>query len=57
MAALAACSRPAAPPETTGVLQVGVRNSPTTYFMAHNGEPAGLNMICWWRLPSRKLVG
>jgi membrane-bound lytic murein transglycosylase F len=41
IAALAACSRPAPPPETTGVLQVGVRNSPTTYFIAHNGEPAG----------------
>jgi membrane-bound lytic murein transglycosylase F len=41
MAALAACSRPAAPPETTDVLEVGVRNSPTTYFIAPNGEPAG----------------
>ncbi|MDO9219554.1 MAG: membrane-bound lytic murein transglycosylase MltF [Thiobacillus sp.] len=41
MAALAACSRPAPAPEATGVLQVGVRNSPTTYFVAHNGEPAG----------------
>ncbi|MDO9009383.1 MAG: murein transglycosylase, partial [Thiobacillus sp.] len=41
MAALAACSRPAPAPETTGVLQVGVRNSPTTYFLSHNGEPGG----------------
>ncbi len=39
--ALAACSRPPLPPDTTGVLQVGVRNSPTTYFIAPNGEPAG----------------
>ncbi|MBU2641868.1 MAG: membrane-bound lytic murein transglycosylase MltF [Gammaproteobacteria bacterium] len=41
MAALTACSRPAPAPETTGVLQVGVRNSPTTYFLSHNGEPGG----------------
>ncbi|MDP1928466.1 MAG: membrane-bound lytic murein transglycosylase MltF [Thiobacillus sp.] len=41
MATLAACSRPAPAPEAAGVLQVGVRNSPTTYFVAHNGEPAG----------------
>jgi len=39
--ALAACSRPAPPPETSNELRVGTRNSPSTYFMAHNGEPAG----------------
>ncbi|MDP2031510.1 MAG: membrane-bound lytic murein transglycosylase MltF [Thiobacillus sp.] len=39
--ALGACSRPVPPPDTTGVLQVGVRNSPTTYFITHNGESAG----------------
>ena len=39
--ALAACSRPAQPPEITGELRVGTRNSPATYYIAHNGEAAG----------------
>jgi len=39
--ALAACSRPAPPPETAGELYVGTRNSPATYYIAHSGEPAG----------------
>ncbi|MEW6120851.1 MAG: membrane-bound lytic murein transglycosylase MltF [Pseudomonadota bacterium] len=30
-----------APPETTGELVVGTRNSPSTYFIAANGAPAG----------------
>jgi membrane-bound lytic murein transglycosylase F len=38
---LAACSRPAPPPETTSELYVGTRNSPATYYIAHSGEPAG----------------
>ncbi|MHB1085060.1 MAG: membrane-bound lytic murein transglycosylase MltF [Thiobacillus sp.] len=38
---LAGCSRPAPPPETTGELWVGTRNSPSTYFIGENGEPAG----------------
>ena len=40
-AALAACSRPVPPPETSGELRVGVRNSPATYYIARNGEAAG----------------
>jgi len=39
--ALAACGRPIPPPETSGELQVGVRNSPATYYIARNGEAAG----------------
>ena len=39
--ALAACSRPVPPPEVSGELLVGTRNNPATYFIAHNGEPAG----------------
>jgi len=39
--ALAACSRPLPPPEATGELRVGARNSPATYYIAHNGEAAG----------------
>jgi membrane-bound lytic murein transglycosylase F len=39
--ALGACSRPAPPPETTGELWVGTRNSPATYYLGHNGETAG----------------
>ncbi|HEX7971222.1 MAG TPA: membrane-bound lytic murein transglycosylase MltF [Thiobacillus sp.] len=36
-----ACSQPVPPPETSGVLRVGTRNSPATYYIAPNGEPAG----------------
>jgi len=39
--ALAACSQPVPPPETGGELRVGARNSPATYYVAPNGEPAG----------------
>ena len=39
--AMAACSRPVPPPETSGELWVGTRNSPTSYYIAANGEPAG----------------
>ena len=39
--ALAACSQPAPPPETSGELRVGSRNNPATHYLAHNGEPAG----------------
>lgn len=39
--ALAGCSQPVPPPETTGELRVGARNSPATYYIAHNGEAAG----------------
>ncbi|MBW8328686.1 MAG: membrane-bound lytic murein transglycosylase MltF [Thiobacillus sp.] len=39
--ALAACSRPVPPPETSGALWVGTRNSPASYYIAANGEPAG----------------
>jgi membrane-bound lytic murein transglycosylase F len=39
--ALAACSRPVPPPETSGELWVGTRNSPASYYIAANGEPAG----------------
>jgi membrane-bound lytic murein transglycosylase F len=38
---LAACSRPAPPPEVSGELRVGARNSPATYYITHNGESAG----------------
>jgi membrane-bound lytic murein transglycosylase F len=38
---LGACSQPVPPPETSGELHVGTRNSPTSYYIAHNGEPAG----------------
>jgi membrane-bound lytic murein transglycosylase F len=38
---VAACSQPVPPPETSGELHVGTRNSPTSYFIAANGEPAG----------------
>jgi len=38
---VAACSRPLPPPETSGELIVGTRNSPATYFIGSNGEPAG----------------
>jgi len=38
---LAACGRPIPPPETSGELQVGVRNSPATYYLARNGDAAG----------------
>jgi len=36
-----ACSQPVPPPETSGELHVGTRNNPASYFIAHNGEPAG----------------
>jgi membrane-bound lytic murein transglycosylase F len=39
--ALAACSQPVPPPEISGELRVGTRNSLTTYYIAHNGEHAG----------------
>ncbi|HEX2979039.1 MAG TPA: transporter substrate-binding domain-containing protein, partial [Anaerolineaceae bacterium] len=38
---LAACSQPVPPPEISGELRVGTRNSPATYYVAHNGDPAG----------------
>jgi membrane-bound lytic murein transglycosylase F len=38
---LAACSRPVVPPEASGELHVGTRNSPATFFIDHNGEAAG----------------
>ena len=41
VAILAACSRPIPPPETSGELRVGARNSPTTYYLAGKGEAAG----------------
>ena len=40
-ALLGACSQPVPPPETSGELRVGVRNSPATYYIGHDGEPAG----------------
>jgi membrane-bound lytic murein transglycosylase F len=36
-----ACSQPVPPPETSGELRVGTRNSPATYYIGQNGEPAG----------------
>ena len=39
--ALAACSRPVPPPEVTGELWVGTRNSPASYYIGASGEPAG----------------
>jgi membrane-bound lytic murein transglycosylase F len=36
-----ACSQPVPPPETSGELHVGTRNSPASYYIAHTGEPAG----------------
>ena len=39
--ALAACSQPVPPPEISGELRIGARNSPATYYIAPNGEPAG----------------
>jgi len=38
--ALTACSRPVPPPEASGELHVGTRNSPATFFIDHNGEAA-----------------
>jgi membrane-bound lytic murein transglycosylase F len=38
---LTACGRPIPPPETSGELQVGVRNSPATYYISRNGDAAG----------------
>lgn len=38
---VAACSRSLPPPETSGEISVGARNSPATYFIGSNGEPAG----------------
>ena len=38
---LAGCSRPVPPPETSGELLVGTRNSPATFFIDQNGEAAG----------------
>jgi len=39
--ALTACGRPAPPPETSSELRVGTRNSPASYYIAPDGEPAG----------------
>jgi len=39
--ALGACGRPAPPPEHSGELLVGTRNSPASYYIDHNGERAG----------------
>lgn len=41
LATLTACSRPVSPPEVSGELRVGTRNSPATFFIDHNGEAAG----------------
>ncbi|MFP5417711.1 MAG: membrane-bound lytic murein transglycosylase MltF [Gammaproteobacteria bacterium] len=38
---VAACSRPIPPPETSGELIVGTRNSPATYFIGGDGAAAG----------------
>ncbi len=38
---LSACGRPAPPPEHSGELLVGTRNNPASYYIDHNGEPAG----------------
>jgi len=38
---LAACGRPVPPPEVSGELRVGTRNSPATYYITQNGEAAG----------------
>ncbi|MFO7541580.1 MAG: membrane-bound lytic murein transglycosylase MltF, partial [Thiobacillus sp.] len=35
------CGRPVVPPESSGELKVGVRNSPATYYLTHGGETAG----------------
>lgn len=39
--ALTSCSKPVASPEISGELRVGTRNSPSTYYIGSNGEPAG----------------
>jgi membrane-bound lytic murein transglycosylase F len=39
--ALLACSRAVPQPETSGILWVGTRNSPSTYYIGENGEAAG----------------
>lgn len=39
--ALAGCSRPAPPPEASSELRVGTRNSPASYYIDQNDEPAG----------------
>ncbi len=38
---LTACSRPAPPPEVSGELRVGTRNSSASYYIDQNDEPAG----------------
>ncbi len=38
---LAACNRPVPPPDQSGELRVGTRNSPATYFISESGEAAG----------------
>ena len=39
--ALLACSRAVPTPENSGILWVGTRNSPSTYYIGENGEAAG----------------
>lgn len=39
--ALAGCTRSVPPPDISGELVVGTRNSPTTYYSNQDGEPAG----------------